>query len=283
VTSSSNSSRSFSGIKFAAVLAMRQPRRLATLVRALGASLLDEQFDAQSKIAAIPDRVDRSLAGQIVTLPPRLMFGPGTQDFSGLSALVELARAIEARSIFEIGTFHGTTALALAMNIPEAEIHTLDLPSGVERGVLPVFMTDSANIAARTTRVFEGRHEAARIAEHFDDSARFDFEPFRARMDVVYVDGAHSFEYLANDTAAAELMVSPRGVIVWDDYWRRTPDVASYLHQRSDKTLLRIPGTRLVVWLSEDAETQLERGVVSNAHPTTGLAPVVPRGPMRSP
>ena len=35
---------------------------------------------------------------------------------------------------------------------------------------------------------------------------------------MVYIDGAHTCEYVRSDTAAALAMLSPTGTIVWDDY-----------------------------------------------------------------
>src|ERR1044071_1525579 len=46
--------------------------------------------------------------------------------------LCMLCRGLNAKNIFEIGTFHGYTALHLAMNSPEdAVVYTLDLGSNI--------------------------------------------------------------------------------------------------------------------------------------------------------
>jgi hypothetical protein len=63
----------------------------------------------------------------------------------------------------------------------------------------------------------------------------------------VFIDGAHSAEYLENDTALALRMVRPGGIIVWHDYmvWN---DVTTFLNAFSLRhTLQHLAGTSLVV------------------------------------
>ena len=79
------------------------------------------------------------------------------------------------------------------------------------------------------TRHSESSSAADRIVEHIGDSATFDFQGLGKRFDVIYIDGAHSREYVENDTRIAFEMVSETGAIVWDDYDRRTPEVAEGL------------------------------------------------------
>jgi predicted O-methyltransferase YrrM len=180
------------------------------------------------------------------------MLEPGNQDYAGLMQLAALARALKARSVFEIGTYNGVTALMLALNLPDAKVHTLDLHPE-EEPALPLFEFDSLNFRGAQRRAYEGRPEAERIVQHLGDSASFDFDPLAGSMDLVYVDGAHSYEYIRNDTDAAFNLLSERGGVVWDDYWRLVPDVPRFLDGIADRTLYRIPGTRLVVSLAPDA------------------------------
>jgi hypothetical protein len=74
----------------------------------------------------------------------------------------------------------------------------------------------------------------------------------------VYIDGAHSRDYITNDTNVAFELVSDGGVVVWDDYHRFAPDVTAYLNERSDLRLARMPDSRLVVWLSPQAGRTLK-------------------------
>ena len=67
-------------------------------------------------------------------------------------------------------------------------------------------------------------------------------------MDVVFIDGAHSYSYVRNDTEAARRMVAPGGMIAWDDY-PSIPGVYRYLNEiaaGSPYPLYHVRGTRLV-------------------------------------
>lgn len=232
--------------------ALTEPGRLVTLCRRFAAMLLDQEFDRTSPIPAAPNALVVGLGSHDIVLPPANLFQPGNQDTGGLLRLVSIAKAIDAKTVFEIGTYNGLTALTLAMNLPTATIHTLDLPRG-QAPALPLFAHDHLNLNRFDGRVFDGRPEAERIVQHLGDSAEFDFVSLSRKCDLVYIDGAHSYEYVANDTTRAFEIVSGNGVVVWDDYWRRVPDVMRFLRTHRRDNMYRLPGSRLVAWFSDRA------------------------------
>jgi hypothetical protein len=218
------------------------------VLRRLGAHALDLEFEANSPFPTLAESFLARTSNELVVLPPTQLLEPGNQSFNGLMRLVAIARAVSARRIFEIGTYNGLTAMILAANLPEARIETLDLPPGRSPG-LPVLDADLLNAIPFERRVYEGTPYASRIVQHFGDSAVFDFRALGESFDLVYIDGAHSWAYVDNDTKAALSIVRDNGVVVWDDYWRLIPDVAAYLHTLSSERMHRIEGTRLVVRL----------------------------------
>jgi predicted O-methyltransferase YrrM len=225
---------------------MRMPQFLGSLKEA-GGLMLDQQFYYSSPLPELPGELLSRISSVEVTLPDRSLLTDGTQNLEGLVFLVSLAKFINARRIFEIGTFTGVTAATLAQNLPNAEVHTLDLPPA-RAPDLAIEPGDAKYIAPRRrVRVFDGTPQAARIIQHEADSAQFDF-PSHGIFDLVYIDGAHSYQYVENDTRAAFGVVSQRGAVVWDDYQRHWPGVVDYLNQRSSLKLYRAPGTRLIVW-----------------------------------
>jgi len=239
---------------------IQSPQYLARLARTAIASVLDALYERDSPLAELDQRYLSSIYGFEVTLPPRRFMLPGNQSVSGLVFLVSLARAIDARSIFEIGTYNGLTAWCLARNLASSTVHTLDLPSSAAP-LLPLFEGDPGNRIAFPTHVYEVLPHEGRVVQEWGDSARFDFAPWRGRCDLVYVDGAHSPEYVESDTRNAFEMLSPTGAIVWDDYRRSVPGVAAVLDrvQRVQALdLARIPQTRLVAYLSSGAKKAIE-------------------------
>lgn len=145
-----------------------------------------------------------------------------TADIVGLCLL---CRVLDPRVVFEIGTLHGYTALHFALNTPDdAVIYTLDLPQ--DRPVDPALHTtvmDDTHIRSGTRarhRVFEGTPAEGKIVPLYGDSARFDFSAHHATVDFFFIDGAHSYDYVASDTRNALACVRPGGVIAWHDFGR---------------------------------------------------------------
>src|SRR3989344_4395827 len=84
--------------------------------------------------------------------------------------MAKLCKLQKPKKIFEIGTFEGGTTLIMAMNSPEAEIYTLDLPwinqpdRKEEIGNSNQFYIDN-----RKKIVFEDTHYAKRVVKSFGD------------------------------------------------------------------------------------------------------------------
>jgi len=70
--------------------------------------------------------------------------------------------------------------------------------------------------------------------------------------DFCFIDGGHTFECIKADTENALKVLSPNGVIVWDDYTWFVEGVSRYLRELS-KTLplKRIAGSQFVIYRRE--------------------------------
>ena len=177
--------------------------------------------------------------------------------------LAALCAAIGAKTFFEIGTNRGRTAWTVARHNPEIEVHTLDLPDndalsdvafGLNQSDMDFFSGDWNRGDA-----YAGTPEEARIHTLKGDSATFDYTPYHGKMDVVLVDGAHSFEYVRSDTENAFKMLSPGGLIAWDDY-PAIPGVFKHLTELAptlDRPLHHLYETRLVVYSRTDIVQRL--------------------------
>lgn len=142
-----------------------------------------------------------------------------------LYELVTIARTVahvRPSAAFEIGTFNGRTTLNIAANSPEqAMTYTLDLPAeGLNEAGLPLDPADVKYVQKQVSgELFLGTPLASRIRQLLGDSARFDYAPYRGKMDLVFVDGAHSYEYVISDSRnALELLRDGTGTILWHDY-----------------------------------------------------------------
>jgi hypothetical protein len=179
----------------------------------------------------------------------------GNVNLAETAVLNALCRTYRPRTVFEIGTFDGRTTLNFALNC-DAEIHTLDLPAAE----LPASDVTGADIKYVDKPVSGARFKTGpgkdfpcvkRIFQHLGDSSRFDFSPWHGKVDLIFVDGAHTYDFVKSDSEAAFKMLSPNGgVVVWHDYgvW---PDVAKVLDEikaaRPDLPLVNVRNTSLAV------------------------------------
>jgi hypothetical protein len=125
-------------------------------------------------------------------------------------------------NLFEIGTFNGRTTLNMAANCSKkSKVYTLDLPKEKLNSTdLPIdpgekSFIDKEVIGSNYLRT----NYAKKIIQLYGDSATFDFSRFNNKMDFVFIDGSHSYEYVLNDSKKAlSLLKKGKGVIVWHDY-----------------------------------------------------------------
>lgn len=164
--------------------------------------------------------------------------------------LAGLANQRQPRTIFEIGTFDGSTTLLLARAAPEAQVYTLDLPpesalleeSGTEKS-----LADMGSWGAR----FHDHPEATRITQLFGDSRTYDFSAYYGKIDLVIVDGGHTADCVTPDSENALKMLAPGGVVVWDDYEQGWPAVfqsVDAVARRHGLPLVRIYKTGIAVY-----------------------------------
>lgn len=164
-------------------------------------------------------------------------------------SLCLIAKLTGPRHIFEIGTLNGYTALHFAMNAPQAEVYTLDLPPQSEVALSTTIGDDRfVGDSLKHRRLFEDREESDRIHPLYGDSAVFDFSPFQGKIDFFFIDGSHSYEYVRNDTMKALQCCHSGSVIAWHDYGRRGVNgVSRWLHEFSESRfrLYRVPNGSL--------------------------------------
>jgi predicted O-methyltransferase YrrM len=185
---------------------------------------------------------------QDVTIPMRHEVRARALGHGEAFVLSLITAHLQPSQIFEIGTGTGQGTLLMVRQAPSASIHTLDLgeaQSSLEpqKDEPPLRNADELGSAYRTSE------HAERITQHLGDSATFDYSPFLAQMDLVFVDGAHTYEYVQADSRTALSLVTERGTIVWDDCSFLCPGVSRALielRQRGNP-VYRVLGTRFAV------------------------------------
>ena len=161
-----------------------------------------------------------------------------------------------AKKIFEFGTCSGKTTHVMALNASrDAEIFTLTIhPEEVDK----LLFDDKddkrhegvAKLEAKYVKFYyEGHPTEKKITQIFSDSKKFDESGLKGKIDLIFIDGAHTRSYVENDTNKAFKMLSPQGVIVWHDYKPDAPDVFKYLNELSKTIeLIHVKDTDLVLY-----------------------------------
>lgn len=174
-----------------------------------------------------------------------------------LFCIAQIVADQKPKACFEIGTFDGRTALNLAANMAQnGHVYTLDLPpSGLDNTALKIACGDESFIKkeASGTR-FKNSSHADNITQLWGDSATFDYTVYQGKMDLVFVDGSHSYEYVKKDTETALSLLRPEGgVILWHDYgsryWKDLTRAMNELYagQAIFKGMVNIRGSVLVI------------------------------------
>lgn len=189
------------------------------------------------------------IVSSVATVPidPGHVHRDGALPIGQLIALLALALDRRPRIVLEIGTYFGTTTKALALALPSATIHTVDLPLDFAPADAASGVDDHHLIARRNVGV-AFRDGPANIVQHLVDTASWDFLAAQG-AELVFIDGSHTYEYVKNDTMRCLEMCAPQATIVWHDCDRQHPGVVRWLAEMVDRghPIVRLAGTPLAV------------------------------------
>lgn len=149
------------------------------------------------------------------------------------AALAALSHLVGARQIFEFGTYKGVSTTQLALNVVDGGmVFTLDLPEDHPAYSLPIPKPEEQAIAAEGGKgILIPRDLLDRVTFLSADSAKFDETSYLGTMDLVFVDAAHSYEYVKNDSEKGWRMLRPGGVLAWHDCVSSHRDVVRYIKE----------------------------------------------------
>jgi hypothetical protein len=168
-------------------------------------------------------------------------------------ALLPLLVAENPKEVLEIGTYMGHTTKAMAQNLPDAIIHTVDLPpdfSEEDNTGLSMPKTDFHLIQRRMVgREFKGHAVEGRIRQHFGDTAKINFQEF-GNPTFFFIDGSHTYEYIKQDSEKCLALCGGKGVFLWHDCDELHPGVVKFILEwrAAGRNIRRISGTSLAYW-----------------------------------
>ena len=170
--------------------------------------------------------------------------------------LLAIMVAEAPKTVLEIGTFMGHTTKAMADNLPDGIVHTVDLPpefrsSSEDSG--PIVKSDFHLIARRDVgREFRDTPEESRIRQHFADTATWDFSE-AGKPEFFFIDGSHTYDYCKNDSEKCLALCTGGEVFFWHDCDEVHPDVARFLSEWREmgRNVVRVANTHLAYWKND--------------------------------
>jgi hypothetical protein len=142
----------------------------------------------------------------------------------------------------------------MALNSPDScRILTVDLPHDY-------LSEDLATLAAGERRMvrdsvnkigsaYRGHPLVGKISELRANSLTIDIAKHIRDVDFCLIDGGHSYEIVRADTINALRVLTPAGVIMWDDFRWKSPGVTKYLEElQTQYRFYRIIGTNHVIY-----------------------------------
>ncbi len=179
---------------------------------------------------------------------------PSEQAMALLSILVTEAPSC----VLEIGTYMGHTTRQMAETLPAATIHTVDLPEDftIESDLDGNIPKDDFHLIRRRVvgREFKGQPCAARIQQHFADTAHWDFREAGAPT-FFFIDGSHTYEYCKSDSEKCFDLCQGQGVFLWHDCDGTHLGVERLILEwrQQGRDIRLIAGTPIAYWKSPPA------------------------------
>lgn len=184
----------------------------------------------------------------------------GSVTIEELCILCMIVKKNEPKRIFEFGTLDGRTTLNIAINSPEdCEICTLDIPIKSRKQRFEKRNLKGINNGEFKEEIgtfFLDQPVSKKITQLIGDSINYDFSPYYGKIDFVFIDANHNYEYVKADTMNSLKMLTNRGTIIWHDY-PNFIGVQQLLNELFDQNLpvIHISNTRLA-YFTRSLETR---------------------------
>jgi hypothetical protein len=267
------SSQSLFSILRGAARALRDPRRLVALTRQ---SEPDRQAGFEREAVELLGGAPRCvpiehLLDSTGDMLSAFTFLDDTSTVLDLLVLRALVKRYGANTMFEIGTFRGEAALAVA---------------GAGARVVTLSLSDSALTQRGAADSWVGAHRTVSaghpaITHLLGDSRVVDISPYRGWADILFVDGDHSRAAVEADTRRFWDVRSPRvGAVVWHDAfssplvprWEVIAGIAAGVPKACHAQLVQVSNTLCVAWLPDgESLPTVERSYV----PRTAFSVIV--------
>lgn len=182
-----------------------------------------KQGAGRKMLQLIPEVSLESLGGmpEQITLDMRYVDVDGATPFRDLIAILSLAKLQHPKAALEFGTYFGSTTANLALNLPEAAIHTIDLPEDTAEATMLVegHPVDDLHLihGRKLGKSFRGTALEQKIIQHQGDTATYDYGVIHDPVTFFLIDGSHTYEYARGDTLRCFALAAGESTFLWHD------------------------------------------------------------------
>lgn len=188
-----------------------------------------------------------------------------------LSIMLTMAKRWKPSKVLELSCAYGDTAVNLAGVLPsESRVFAFDVCREMGTRIPPTSESNHHEILPRSEvgSSIQKAPEGIREKIHLFVARGEDISTFVKAThpyDFAYIDGGHTWRFVANDTKLVLETSTPDAVIVWDDYWDRCPEVRHFLNllnRRVGNLLVFVEGSKLCyIVLNEEKRRKLQGAV----------------------
>ena len=167
-----------------------------------------------------------------------------------------------SKKIFEFGTCSGKTTYLMGLNSSDdTRIVSITLnPNDLDN----VLKKDKDNKVSFRNIIQESVYEKFLFSEEdvekkikiiFQNSLNLEHNKYKNEMDLIFIDGGHTYSVVKNDSEKSFEMLNSNGIILWHDYVpgkRSAKDVVKYINEISNyKTIYKIKNTSLCIFMNK--------------------------------
>jgi len=167
-----------------------------------------------------------------------------------------------SKKIFEFGTCSGKTTYLMGLNssddtrIISITLDPNDLNDLKKKDIdNKVSFRNIIQESVYEKFLFSEKEVEKKIKIIFQNSLNFEHNKYKNEMDLIFIDGGHTYSVVKNDSEKSFDMLSSSGIILWHDYVpgkRSARDVVKYLNEISKKKIIyKIKDTSLCIFINK--------------------------------
>ena len=167
-----------------------------------------------------------------------------------------------SKKIFEFGTCSGKTTYLMGLNSSsDASIVSITLNPNELNNIKKedkdnkVSFRNIIHESMYEKFLFSGKEVEKKIKIIFQNSLHLEHSKYKNQMDLIFIDGGHTYSVVKSDSEKSFEMLNTNGIILWHDYVpgkRSANDVVKYINEISKKKkIYKIKNTSLCFFINK--------------------------------